>query len=150
MAGFRHNSAFAPFGVWLPMPTVVSTAAAPAAIGPYSQAIRAGDFLFISGQIPLDPVSGELVGADVTAQTTQVLDNLGAILAAAGGSFERVVKTTIYLVDLGDFARVNAVYGERFSARPPARATVQVAALPRGALVEIDAVVWLGEEEKAG
>jgi 2-iminobutanoate/2-iminopropanoate deaminase len=122
--------------------SIVSTAHAPQAIGPYSQAVRAGQLLFLSGQIPLDPASGELVGgADVEAQTRQVMTNLAAVLAAAGSAFQHVVKTTIFLTDLGDFARVNQVYGAAFEGvSPPARATVQVAALPRGAKVEIEAV----------
>jgi 2-iminobutanoate/2-iminopropanoate deaminase len=122
--------------------SIVSTAHAPQAIGPYSQAVRAGQLLFLSGQIPLDPVSGELVGgADVEAQTRQVMSNLAAVLAAAGSAFQHVLKTTIFLTDLGDFARVNQVYGAAFEGlSPPARATVQVAALPRGAKVEIEAI----------
>ena len=121
----------------------VETSSAPAAIGPYSQAVRAGSLLFVSGQIPLDPTSGEIVGDDIATQTHQVMKNLGAILAAAGTSFKTVVKTTIYLVDLGDFATVNEVYGS-YLALPPARATVQVRALPRGARVEIDAIASVG------
>ena len=122
--------------------SIVSTQDAPQAIGPYSQAVRAGQLLFLSGQIPLDPRSGELVGgADVEAQTRQVMANLGAVLAAAGSGFPHVLKTTIFLTDLGDFARVNQVYGAAFEGlSPPARATVQVAALPRGAKVEIEAI----------
>lgn len=118
----------------------ISTDGAPAAIGPYSQAIVSGDLAFLSGQIPLDPKSGALVEGSITAQTERVLDNLAAVLAAAGASFASVVKTTIYLVDLGDFAAVNETYAKRFGAAPPARATVQVAALPKGARVEIDAI----------
>jgi 2-iminobutanoate/2-iminopropanoate deaminase len=118
----------------------LSTADAPAAIGPYSQAIVADGWLWASGQIPLDPATGELVGSAADAQVERVLANLEAILAAAGCGFEDVVKTTIYLVDLGDFPIVNAVYARRFPDAPPARSTVQVAALPRGARVEIDAV----------
>lgn len=118
----------------------ISTAEAPAAIGPYSQAIHAGDLVFLSGQVPIDPRTGELVGGDIAAQTERVLDNLGAVLAAAGCSFGDVVKTTIYLVDLGDFRAVNQTYAKRFTAAPPARATVQVSALPKGARVEIDAI----------
>ncbi len=114
---------------------------APKAIGPYSQAIKAGGLLFCSGQIPLDPKTGEMVGAsDVRAQAKQVMENLQAVLQAGGASFARVVKTTIYLKDLGDFGAVNEIYGGYFPASPPARATVQVAGLPRGALVEIDAI----------
>lgn len=118
----------------------VNSLEAPAAIGPYSQAIDAGDFVFLSGQVPIDPATGELVPGDITAQTERVLDNLGAVLGAAGVGFANVVKTTIYLMDLGDFAVVNAVYAKRFSEAPPARATVQVSALPKGARVEIDAI----------
>ncbi|MCC6999860.1 MAG: RidA family protein [Deltaproteobacteria bacterium] len=119
---------------------VVETAEAPRAIGPYSQAIVAGGLVFCSGQIPLDPTTGQLVVGDVEVQTARVMDSLAAVLKAAGSSLGQVVKTTIYLHDLGDFAKVNAVYGRYFEAAPPARATVQVAALPRGAAVEIDAI----------
>ena len=118
----------------------ISTAQAPAAIGPYSQAIHSGDLVFLSGQVPIDPATGELVGGDIAAQTERVLDNLGAVLTAAGCTFADVVKTTIYLVDLGDFQAVNATYARRFAAAPPARATVQVSALPKRARVEIDAI----------
>lgn len=118
----------------------IATNAAPAAIGPYSQAIRSGDLVFLSGQIPIDPTTGELVGGDIAAQTERVLDNLAAVLEAAGCTFADVAKTTIYLVDLGDFQVVNATYAKRFQAAPPARATVQVSALPKGARVEIDAI----------
>ena len=118
----------------------VNSLSAPAAIGPYSQAIDAGDFVFLSGQVPIDPKTGELVHGDIGVQTDRVLDNLGAVLEAAGCSFADVVKTTIYLMDLGDFQAVNAVYAKRFAEAPPARATVQVAALPKGARVEIDAI----------
>jgi len=118
----------------------VITKDAPGAIGPYSQAIVSGDLAFLSGQVPIDPKTGELVGGDIAAQTDRVLDNLGAVLAAAGCSFADVVKTTIYLVDLGDFQAVNTTYAKRFTSAPPARATVQVSALPKGARVEIDAI----------
>jgi 2-iminobutanoate/2-iminopropanoate deaminase len=114
---------------------------APKAIGPYSQAIKAGNLLFCSGQIPLDPKTGEMVGAgDVREQATRVMQNLAAVLKAGGASFASVVKTTIYLKDLADFGAVNEIYGSHFADAPPARATVQVAGLPRGALVEIDAI----------
>lgn len=126
------------------MRTAIRTSTAPAAIGPYSQAIRSGDLIFTSGQIPLDPDTGLLVDGDVAAQTRRVLDNLAAVLAAAGASFADVVKTTIYLVDMGDFAAVNAVYGERFGGVPPARSTVGVARLPKDARVEIDAIAVRG------
>lgn len=119
---------------------VVYTDGAPKAIGPYSQAIEANGFLFISGQIPVDPESGQMTAVDVVAQTKQVMDNLGAILKAEGLGFADVVKTTIYLTDLEDFSRVNDTYRGYFGADPPARATVQVAALPKGAKVEIEAI----------
>ena len=118
----------------------VNSLSAPAAIGPYSQAIDAGDFVFLSGQVPIDSATGDLVPGDISAQTERVLDNLAAVLEAAGVGFANVVKTTIYLMDLGDFAVVNAIYAKRFSEAPPARATVQVSALPKGARVEIDAI----------
>ena len=118
----------------------IASNAAPSAIGPYSQAVQAGDFVFLSGQVPVDPKTGELVAGDIAAQTDRVLDNLAAVLEAAGCSFANVVKTTIYLVDLGDFQAVNATYAKRFSGASPARATVQVSALPKGARVEIDAI----------
>jgi reactive intermediate/imine deaminase len=127
-------------------PTAVSTDAAPAPVGPYNQAVRAGTLLWCSGQIALDPTTGLLVGAgDVEAETRQVLANLTAVLGAAGAGPHQVVRTTVYLVDLGDFARVNALYGEIFGQGvAPARACVEVAALPKGARVEIDAVAFLG------
>lgn len=119
---------------------VISSETAPAAIGPYSQAVQVGGLLFCSGQIPLDPVIGEIVGGDVTAQTNQVMKNLAAVLAAAGAGFDDVVKTTIFLVDMQDFAAVNQVYGDCFAGHKPARSTVAVKALPRGARVEIEVV----------
>jgi 2-iminobutanoate/2-iminopropanoate deaminase len=121
----------------------IKTDAAPAAIGPYSQAVRAGNLLFLSGQIPLDPRTGEMVQGPIANQTERVLDNLAAVLSAAGASFANVVRTTIFLVDLADFAVVNERYGKRFDREFPARATVQVSALPRGARVEIDAIAVL-------
>lgn len=126
------------------MRTAIRTPSAPAAIGPYSQAVQAGDLIFTSGQIPLDPATGALVEGDVATQTRRVLDNLAAVLAAAGASFADVVKTTIYLIDMGDFAAVNAVYGERFLGAPPARSTVAVARLPKDARIEIDMVAVRG------
>lgn len=126
------------------MREALSTPHAPAAIGPYSQAIRAGGFLFVSGQIPLDPATGALVDGDVTAQTHRVLRNLGAILTAAGTSFEHVVKTTVYLADMSEFAAMNEVYASYFPAPAPARATVQAARLPRDVRVEIDLIAHLG------
>ena len=118
----------------------VSTDKAPQAIGPYSQAIVAGDLVFTSGQIPLDPKTQQIVPGDARAQAERVMENLSAVLSAAGASFASVVKATIYLTDLNDFATVNEVYGKRFASAPPARSTVQVAALPKGARVEIDLV----------
>lgn len=119
---------------------VVSTASAPAAVGPYSQAIGAGDWLFCSGQIPLDPATGQLVGGGIEAQTERVLENLGAVLRSQGLSLADVVKTTVFLVDLNQFAAMNAVYSRYFPSDPPARSTVQVARLPRDAQVEIEAI----------
>jgi len=121
---------------------IVSSPDAPKAIGPYAQAVAAtGRLIFCSGQIPLDPATGEMVGAgDVRAQTERVMQNLAAVLAAAGASFANVAKTTIFLTDLQDFAAVNEIYGKYVGANPPARATVQVAGLPRGASVEIEAI----------
>jgi 2-iminobutanoate/2-iminopropanoate deaminase len=118
----------------------VSSPDAPKAIGPYSQAVRAGQLLFASGQIPLDPATGSLVDGDVEAQTRRVMENLRAVLEAAGLSFANVVRTTIYLADMNDFVSVNDVYGSCFKEPYPARATVQVARLPKDARVEIDAV----------
>jgi len=119
---------------------VIQTDKAPAAIGPYSQAIKCGGMLFISGQIPVNPDSGEVVEGDIKAQTKRVLDNLKAILAAAGLDLSAVVKTTVYLSDMNDFPEMNEVYADYFSHAPPARATVQVAGLPKGVSVEIDAI----------
>jgi 2-iminobutanoate/2-iminopropanoate deaminase len=121
-------------------PEVISTDRAPKAVGAYAQAVRANGFLFLSGQIPLDPSSGDMIAGDVGAQTRRVLDNLRAVLEGAGSALERVVKATIYLIDMKDFAVVNQIYAEYFPAAKPARATVAVAALPRGAAVEIDMI----------
>jgi 2-iminobutanoate/2-iminopropanoate deaminase len=118
----------------------ISTTSAPAAIGPYSQAIKAGGMVYLSGQIPLDPATGQMIEGDIAAQTERVMKNLGAVLEAAGCSFDDVVRTTIFLANLGDFQVVNETYGRYFKGVPPARATVQVAALPRGSKVEIDAI----------
>jgi 2-iminobutanoate/2-iminopropanoate deaminase len=118
----------------------VSTPSAPPAIGPYSQAIRAGGLLFVSGQIPLDPATGAMVEGDLAAQTHQVFQNLGAILHAAGASFDNVVRTTVYLADMNDFPAMNEIYAMYFSPPAPARATVQAARLPRDARVEIDLI----------
>ena len=122
---------------------VIATGKAPAAIGPYSQAVRAGDLLFTAGQIPLDPATGEVVAGSITAQTARVLDNLIAILAEAGSNLSQVVKTTVFLKDFNDFAAMNAVYGEYFIAaggQPPARSTVEVSRLPKDVLIEIELV----------
>ena len=122
---------------------ILSTDTAPAAIGPYSQAVKCGNMLFCSGQIPLDPLSGELVAGDITTQAEQVMNNIAAVLSAAGVGFDDVVKTTIYLVDMADFAAVNDVYGRRFPAHKPARSTVAVKSLPRAAMLEIEVVAAL-------
>jgi 2-iminobutanoate/2-iminopropanoate deaminase len=123
--------------------TAISTAHAPAAIGPYSQAIRADGYLFCSGQLGLDPATGDLAAGDVGAQAEQALRNLGAVLEAAGLTFGDVVKTTIFLADMADFAAVNSVYGRFVTDPPPARSTVAVAALPKGGRVEIEATARL-------
>ncbi len=122
----------------------VLTTEAPAPIGPYNQAIRAGDFLFCSGQIPIDPATGELVTGDIVAQTHRVMQNVRAVLAAGDATFADVVKTTIYLVDMNDFAAVNAAYGEYFTGVAPARSTVAVAALPKGSRVEVEVLAHFG------
>jgi 2-iminobutanoate/2-iminopropanoate deaminase len=118
----------------------VASPDAPKAIGPYSQAVRAGQLLFVSGQVPLDPVTGQIVSGDIAAQTRRVFDNLGAVLKAGGRSFADVVRTTVFLADMNDFATVNEIYGTYFSEPYPARATVQVARLPKDARVEIDLI----------
>jgi 2-iminobutanoate/2-iminopropanoate deaminase len=122
------------------MKQAVSSPDAPKAIGPYSQAVRAGQLLFVSGQVPLDPGTGQLVNGDIAAQTRRVFDNLGAVLKAGGRSFADVVRTTVFLADMNDFAAMNEVYGQYFSEPYPARATVQVARLPKEARVEIDVI----------
>jgi 2-iminobutanoate/2-iminopropanoate deaminase len=119
---------------------IISTPKAPQAIGPYSQATRAGGFLFTAGQIALDPATGQIVEGDVPRQTERVMENLKAILEAAGSSFDRVVKATVYLKDMGDFAAMNQVYGRYFATNPPARSTVEAARLPRDVRVEIDLI----------
>jgi 2-iminobutanoate/2-iminopropanoate deaminase len=123
---------------------IVDAAGAPAAIGPYSHAVRAGELLFCSGQIPLDPASGEIVGASPAAQAGRCLENLEAVCAAAGTSLARALRVTIYMTDLAAFGEVNEMYARHFARDPPARVTVGVAQLPRGAYVEIDAIVALG------
>ncbi len=122
----------------------VKTQHAPAAIGPYSQAIKAGGLIFAAGQIPLDPTTAQIVGGDVQAQTERVLENMRAVLTAAGASFETVVKTTVFLKSMSDFAAMNEVYARYFTDVAPARSTVAVADLPRGALVEIECVALVG------
>jgi 2-iminobutanoate/2-iminopropanoate deaminase len=119
---------------------VITTGRAPAAIGPYSQAVRSGSFLFCSGQIPLDPATGQLVQGGIEAQTAQVLDNLTAVLAAAGLTLRDVVKTTVFLASMDDFPAMNEVYARSFGEDPPARSTIGVASLPKGARVEIEAI----------
>jgi len=123
--------------------TPIATPEAPAALGPYSQAIAAGGFLFCSGQLGLDPATGDFAGGDVEAQAARALMNLGNVLEAAGCTFDDVMKTTIFLADIADFAAVNAVYGRFVTDPPPARSTVQVAALPKGGRVEIEAIARL-------
>ena len=122
------------------MKQAISSSGAPKAIGPYSPAIRTGQLLFVSGQVPLDPATGQMIEGDITAQARRVLDNIGALLTSGGRSFADVVRTTIFLADMNDFAAVNDVYGQYFSEPYPARATVQVARLPKDARVEIDAI----------
>jgi 2-iminobutanoate/2-iminopropanoate deaminase len=122
------------------MKTIISTEQAPKAIGPYSQAVVANGWVFLSGQIPLDPATNQIITGDIAAQTERVLENLKSVLAAAGSSLERVVKTTVYLKDMGEFAKMNEVYGRYFATNAPARATVEAARLPRDVSVEIDCI----------
>ena len=130
------------------MKKIISTNEAPAAIGPYSQAVRSGRFLFCSGQIPLDPKSGQIVTGDIATQTRRVLDNIASILRAEGMTFDSIVKTTIFLTTLDDFQTVNETYGSYFKQDPPARSTVQVSALPRGANVEIEVIAAAAEGDQ--
>jgi 2-iminobutanoate/2-iminopropanoate deaminase len=125
------------------MREAISTKGAPQAIGPYSQGVRAGNMLFVSGQGHLDPETGALLGGDIAAQTRRVMENIGAILAAGGASFDHVVRTTVYLADMADFAAMNGVYGEFFAAPAPARTTIQAARLPKDLRVEIDVIAVL-------
>ena len=143
LAGALVSRARAGIGRSIPMKKQVQTDKAPKAIGPYSQAIIADDFVFCSGQIPIDPATGNIVEGSIEDQTRQVLKNLGAVLEAAGTSYDGVVKTTVFLQDMNDFAKMNAVYAEFFKAPNPARAAVQVARLPRDVKVEIEAVAFL-------
>jgi 2-iminobutanoate/2-iminopropanoate deaminase len=130
------------------MKKIISTDDAPAAIGPYSQAVRSGNLVFCSGQIPLDPKLGEIVSGDIAVQTRRVLDNIAAVLRAEGLGFDNVVKTTIFLTNLGDFQTVNEIYGSCFKQNPPARSTVQVSALPKGANVEIEVIAVAEQTEQ--
>src|ERR1700730_8978990 len=132
------------------MKKIISTSEAPAAVGPYSQAVRVGSTIYCAGQIPLDPKSGQLVSGGIDAQTRRVLENITAVLKAEGLTFENIVKTTIFLVDLGDFQTVNEIYGSYFKQAPPARSTVQVAALPKGARVEIEVIAMADEGGPGG
>ncbi len=124
---------------------VIFTESAPAAIGPYSQAIKAGDFLFLSGQLAIDPATGKLIKADIGEQVHQVFKNIKAIAAAAGADLSRIVKTTVFLADINDFQAVNSAYAEHFQTDPPARSAFQVGKLPLNASVEIEVVIYLGE-----
>ena len=131
------------------MKQIISTTDAPAAVGPYSQAVRVGQFIFTAGQIPLDPKSGQIVSGDISEQTRRVLDNLTAVLKAEGLTFNHIVKTTIFLMDMNDFQAVNEVYASYFSAQPPARSTVEVSGLPKGARVEIECIA-VSDQKPAG
>ena len=126
------------------MLSAVSSESAPKALGPYSQAIRAGQFLFVSGQVPIDPATGELVSGSIAEQTRRAFQNVGEILAAAGASFQQVARTTVYLADLSDFAAMNEVYATFFTPPHPARSTIQAARLPRDAKIEVDVIAFLG------
>jgi 2-iminobutanoate/2-iminopropanoate deaminase len=132
------------------MKKIISTPDAPAALGPYSQAVRVGSTIYCAGQVPLDPKSGQIVSGGIDAQTGRVMDNIAAVLKAAGVGFEDVVKTTIFLTDLNDFQTVNEIYGARFKQQPPARSTVQVSALPKGAKVEIEVIAMVTEGGSGG
>jgi 2-iminobutanoate/2-iminopropanoate deaminase len=138
--GIAHPHGFARFAGFAFMKQAISAPGAPRAIGPYSQAVRAGQLLFLSGQVALDPASGQMIEGGIAEQTRRVFDNLGAVLAAAGRSFADVVRTTVFLADMNDFAAMNEVYGQYFKEPFPARATVQVARLPKDARVEIDLI----------
>jgi len=129
------------------MQQIVSSDGAPKAIGPYSQAVVYNGLAYLSGQIPLDPATGQMAAGDIAAQTERVLENLKAVLAAGGSALERVIKITVYLQDMADFPKMNEVYGRYFTVNPPARATVAVAGLPRGARVEIDAIAIAGPQK---
>jgi 2-iminobutanoate/2-iminopropanoate deaminase len=130
------------------MKKIISTSEAPAAVGPYSQAVRAGSTIYCAGQIPLAPKSGQIVGGGIEPQTRRVLDNVTAVLKAEGLTFENIVKTTVFLIDLADFQKVNEIYASYFKQAPPARSTVQVAALPKGARVEIEVIAVAGDGDQ--
>jgi 2-iminobutanoate/2-iminopropanoate deaminase len=130
------------------MKKIISTPEAPVAVGPYSQAVRVGSTIYCAGQIPLDPKTGQIVAGDISAQTRRVLENIKAVLNAEGLTFENIVKTTIFLTDLADFQTVNEIYGSYFKQAPPARSTVQVPALPKGARVEIETIAVAGDGEQ--
>jgi 2-iminobutanoate/2-iminopropanoate deaminase len=131
------------------MKKIISTSEAPAAVGPYSQAVRVGSTIYCAGQIPLDPKSGQIVPGDIGTQTRRVLDNIAAVLRSEGVTFENVAKTTIFLTDLSEFQTVNEIYGSYFKNQPPARSTVQVSALPKGANVEIEAIAFADNGESS-
>ena len=122
---------------------IIATDKAPATIGPYSQAVKVGNFIFVSGQIPIDPKTGKIVGNDIMAQTKRVLENIKAVLEAAGANLTNVVKTTVYLVDMGDFNAMNEIYATYFSEKPPARSTVEVSKLPKGSKIEVDVIAYV-------
>ena len=126
------------------MLSAVSTESAPKALGPYSQAVRAGQFLFVSGQVPIDPATGQMVAGDIAEQTRRVFQNIGEILSAGGASFQRVVRTSVYLADLSDFAAMNDIYATFFTPPQPARSTIQAARLPRDARIEVDVIAFVG------
>src|SRR5947208_6882350 len=130
------------------MKKIISTSEAPAAVGPYSQAVRAGSTIYCAGQIPLDPRTGQIVAGGIDAQTRRVLDNITAVLKAEGLTFENIVQTTIFLVDMADFQTVNEIYGSYFKQAPPARSTVQAAALPKGARIEIETIAVAGNGDQ--
>ena len=131
------------------MKTIVSTTEAPAAVGPYSQAVRVGQWVFTAGQIPLDPKTGQIVSEDIAEQTRQVLNNLTAVLKAENLTFDHIIKTTVFMTDLGQFQTMNEIYASYFTQQPPARSTVQVSALPKGARVEIE-VIAVSDQKPAG
>lgn len=132
------------------MKQIIATTAAPAAVGPYSQAVRIGNFLFCSGQIPLDPATQQMENGDISAQTQRVMSNIGALLQSQGLGFEQVIKTTIFLTDMNDFAKVNEIYGSHFKNDPPARSTVAVSALPKGANVEVEVIAAFDTQRGGG